>query len=473
MEKLDIQKEEPREVLDFFRQISNIPRKSGNEMAIRNYLVKFALDRNLEVLTDKYYNVIIRKEASKEMTNSDYLAFQAHTDMVCEKQEWSKHNFETEPIELMKDGDFIKANGTTLGADNGIGVAFMLALLDSNKINIPNLECVFTTQEETTMNGAKYIDVKMLKSKRMISLDNGKEGKMVISSANCMEWFGRIKKQYIKVNGLNTYELKFSNFLGGHSGGNIADEKRGNPIKIGIKILSNLEDVYINKISGGSAVNVIPRDFKVEFSCKNDDYIDFIKNEISKQIEIYGKEVKIEVNKIKGNTKVLTSEVSKKIINFINNYENGALKFDNKGNQILSANLGAIRESEKYITLEYSLRSNDKGLKETYLNKLSKNVEKNDIKVSWNQELYGFGPDYESRLVKNTNSLYKKLFGKDMKLIITQGVLEGGFFKKRIKDLEYICIGAEIYDAHSPSERVSIKSLQRTWEFIKEICTQN
>ena len=467
MEKLNIEKEEPRDVLKFFKEISDIPRRSGNEKGIRDYLVKFALDRNLEVFTDKYYNVVIRREINKN--SKDYLAFQSHTDMICEKENWSNHNFEKDSIFLIKDGDFIKANGTTLGADNGIGVAYMLALLDSKEIRVPNLECIFTVQEETTMIGAKKIDVDMIKSKKIISLDNGKEGKMVISSANCMEWYGNIEKEYTEISGLNTYELKYNNFPGGHSGGDIADKKRGNPIKLGIEILSKLKNVYINKVTGGSAVNIIPRDFKIEFSCKKDNE-DFIKNEISKQLKTYGEEVKIEVNKIKNNTKVLTLEVSKKIINFINNYENGALKFDNKGNQILSANLGAIRESEKYITLEYSLRSNDKNLRKAYLYGLNKVVEENDIKVNWNQELYGFEPDYESQLVKSTNSIYRKLFEKDMELIITQGVLEGGFFKNRINNLEYICIGAESYDAHSPSERVSIKSLQKTWEFIKEIC---
>lgn len=471
MEKLDIKKEEPYEVLKFFKEISDIPRKSGNEKEIRDYLVKFALDRNLEVLTDKYYNVIIRKEASKGMEDRDYLAFQAHTDMICEKEDWSTHNFEKDSIELMKDGDFIRANGTTLGADNGIGVAFMLALLDSKEISIPNLECIFTVQEETTMNGAKYIDVNMIKSKKIISLDNGKEGKMIISSANCTEWFGKIDKQYLKMDGLNAYELRYTNFPGGHSGGDIADEKRGNPIKLGIQILSKLGEVYISKISGGSAVNIIPRDFTIEFSCKNE-IEEFIKSEITKQLEFYGNDVKIEVNKIENNKKVLSLNTSKKILNFINSFENGALKFDKKENQILSANFGAVNEFDDYIRFEYSLRSNDTELKKSYINTLNKNMQDNGIELIWSQELYGFEPDYESSLVKNTNLLYKNLFAKDMDLLITQGVLEGGFFKNRMKDLEYICIGAESYDAHSPSERVSIKSLQRTWKFIKDICNK-
>ena len=164
MEKLDIEKEEPREVLKFFKEISDIPRMSGNERKIRDYLVKFALNRNLEVFTDKYYNVIIRKETNEDSNN--YLAFQAHTDMICEKETWSNHNFDKDPIILIKDGDFIKAEGTTLGADNGIGIAYMLALLDSKEINIPNLECIFTVQEETTMIGVKKIDVNMIKSKK-------------------------------------------------------------------------------------------------------------------------------------------------------------------------------------------------------------------------------------------------------------------------------------------------------------------
>ena len=155
MKRLNIKEEEPYEVLKFFKEISDIPRESGNEKGIRDFLVKFALERDLEVLTDKYYNVIIRKEASKENEKNDYLAFQAHTDMICEKESWSNHNFKEDSIELMKDGDFIRANGTTLGADNGIGVALMLALLNSKEINNLNLECIFTVQEETTMDGVE------------------------------------------------------------------------------------------------------------------------------------------------------------------------------------------------------------------------------------------------------------------------------------------------------------------------------
>lgn len=469
MEKLEIENQEPKEVLKYFKKISDIPRKSGNERKIRDYLIKFALDRNLECYTDKYFNVIIRKDAGKGYEDYDYIAFQAHTDMVCEKEEWSNHNFEKDSIELIKEGEFIKANGTTLGADNGIGVALMLALLDAKDIEFPKIECIFTTQEETTMIGVKNIDVDQIKSRKIISLDNGKEGKVVISSANCMEWFGKIEKEYEKLEDVNVYELTYSNFPGGHSGGNIADTKRANPIKLGMEILNKLDDVYISKISGGSAVNVIPRDFKIKFSCKND-VSEYINTIIKTQKNCYGNDCIIKLNKnYEKSQKVLTQNVSKRLIGFINSYVNGALNFDENENQILSANFGAINEFEKYIRLEYSLRSNDVFLKKQYLKNLQKIVDENNIEIIWSQELNGFEPDYESVLVEKTTKLYKELFNKDMEKVITQGVLEGGILKNRIKNLEYICIGVATYDVHSPKEKLSIMSLQRFWKMLKKL----
>lgn len=468
MEKLDIDNVEPKEVIRFFKEISDIPRGSGNEEEIRDYLVDFAKKRNLEYYTDEYFNVIIRKPASKGYEDKDYLGFQGHTDMICEKEDLSSHNFEKDPIELIKDGDFIKANGTTLGADNGIGVAVMLAILDDNSLKSPKIECIFTVQEETTMIGAKLIDVNQIKSKRIISLDNGKEGKMVISSANCMEWYGKVNKEYIELEDAKTYELEYSNFMGGHSGGNIADVKRGNPIKLGIEILSRFDDIYLNKICGGSRVNVIPRDFKVEFSCSRD-ISSAINDEIAKQKDFYGDDVEISLKEIESEKKAFSKDTTMKIINFVNSYNNGALKFDENNNVMLSANFGAINEFEDYFRLEYSLRSNNMSYRDAYLENLEKQVRENDIEIIWEQELNGFEPDYTSDLVCMTSKVYKELFGKEIEKIIIQEVVEGGFFKARMGNVEYICIGANTFDIHSPKERVSISSLERTWRLIRNI----
>ncbi len=463
-----MEKIEPEEVIKFFKEIGNIPRKSGNEEKIRDYLVEFAKERNLKYYTDKYFNVIIKKEASKGYEEKEGIAFQAHTDMICEKEETSTHDFTKDPIKLIKDGDFIRADGTTLGADNGIGMAFILALLDANNVEMPKIEGIFTVQEETTMIGAKEIDVNQIEAKKIISLDNGKEGKMVIASANCKEWFGKIDKKYIELENNITYELVYSNFPGGHSGGNIADEKRGNPIKLAVEILSNVENLYINNMQGGSKVNVIPRDCKVTFSCMKE--LDkTVYDKIKDQKEFYGENVQIELRRVKKINKALEKETTNDIINFIKNYKNGVIKLDKYGNVVLSANFGAVNEFDGYIRLEYSLRSNDISLRDIYLKELEKNVKNNNVSIIWEQELEGFLTEEKSNLVQKVEKVYKKMFNKDIEKIITQGVLEGGFFKSRINDLEYICLGPNIFDAHSPKERVSIESIQRTWNFIKEI----
>ena len=468
---------EPQSVFKFFKDISNIPRNSSKEEKVRDYIVEFAEERNLKYYTDEYFNIILTKEAEKEFKNYDTLAFQAHLDMVCEKTKESNHNFDTDPIELIIDGDYIKGNNTTLGADNGAGVAIMLALLDSN-IKTPKLECIFTVQEETTMIGAKEIDTDKITSKRIISLDCGREGKMVISSANCLEWYGKIDIEYennINLNDYYIYELNYSNFKGGHSGGNIADKTRGNPIKLGIDILKEIESVRIIDIKSSGKVNVIPRDFSAIFAVeKNSFNIEKVEETLVRQKEIF-KEEFITLNKVRNIEdyieNIITKEVSKRIIDFISSYKNGALSFDDNNNQILSANFGAVNIVDNYIRMDYSLRSNNMKLREEYLNNLEKKVEENSVEIIWSQELYGFEPNYESSLVNKVSKLYESETNTKMEKIITQGVLEGGFFNYRMKDVDYIAIGPDTYDVHSPSERMSISSMERTWDLVKSIVT--
>lgn len=475
MKELDIEENKPKEVLTFFKSISDIPRESGNEEKIRDYLVDFAQKRNLDYYTDENFNVIIRKPATPGYENEEILGFQAHTDMICEKTENSVHDFSKDPIKLYQDGDFILANGTTLGADNGIGVAYMLAILDSEKIKGPSIECIFTTQEETTMIGAKCIDEKQIKCKKIISLDNGKQGKMVISSANCLEWFGEIKTEKIELpnDDFVKFEIIYSNFLGGHSGGNIGDIKRGNPIKLGLEIVSKIDEIYIESLEGGSRVNVIPRNFKISFFAKENEYKG-IKEKVDKQIRFFGEDGKIELIKVLENNmknNVYDKNSTKKIISFVNSFVNGPVEYDDKNNVILSANMGAVKTFENLVRFEYSLRANDLELRNLYLENLRKIEKENTVGIAWEQELKGIEPEYNSSLVEKCSKIYKEIFNEDIEVKISQGVLEGGFFKDKIKDLEYVCIGANTYDVHSPKERVSIKSINEVWNYIKQIIT--
>ena len=173
----------PCKVMKFFEEISNIPRKSVEEDKIVEYLKKFSENRNLKYYVDDYKNIVITKEASNSKIEEKPIALQAHTDMICEKIVGSKHDFSKDGLKLYVEEDFIKAKETTLGADNGIGVAIMLAVLDCEKIESPKIECIFTSEEETTMKGAINLDLDKIESNRIISLDNGKEGKILVSSA--------------------------------------------------------------------------------------------------------------------------------------------------------------------------------------------------------------------------------------------------------------------------------------------------
>ena len=471
----DYQNLDGKKVIEYFAEINKIPRRSGEEKEIREYLETFAKERNLNYVKDEYDNIIIYKPATKGRENEETLAFQAHTDMICEKDAGVQHDFSKDPIVLYKEGDNITANGTTLGADNGIGVAYMLAILDSN-ISIPNLECIFTVQEETTMIGAIKIDEKNIKARKIISLDNGKEGKILISSANCNEWIGRIEADKETINVKKIYRLQYANFLGGHSGGNIGDEKRGNPIKLAMETLKENSNIQIVKLIGGSRVNVIPREFEVEFCISEDNQereINKILENIQKQKAMFKNEtIVLETLPEVNNIQAYSIKTSRSIIDFINQYENGALEREEKGNVILSANLAVLTEYEKGIQIEFSERSNQKELEEKYLETLLELIKKYNINIIWHQELKGVEKKENNALLEKCQNVYKKLFNTTMEEVISQGVVEGGFFVDKMPDCEYVCIGPNSYDVHSPRERVSISSIERIWNYLKEVMKQ-
>ena len=471
----DYQNLDGKKVIQYFAEISKIPRKSGEEKKIREYLETFAKERNLNYVKDEYDNIIIYKPATKGRENEETLAFQAHTDMICEKDAGVQHDFSKDPIVLYKEGDNITANGTTLGADNGIGVAYMLAILDSN-ISIPNLECIFTVQEETTMIGAIKIDEKNIKARKIISLDNGKEGKILISSANCNEWIGRIEADKETINVKKIYRLQYANFLGGHSGGNIGDEKRGNPIKLAMETLKENSNIQIVKLMGGSRVNVIPREFEVEFCISEDNQereINKILESIQKQKAMFKNEtIVLETLPEANNIQAYSIKTSRSIIDFINQYKNGALEREEKGNVILSANLAVLTEYEKGIQIEFSERSNQKDLEEKYLETLTELIKKYNIDIIWHQELKGVEKKENNALLEKCQKAYKKLFNTAMEEVISQGVVEGGFFVDKMPDCEYVCIGPNSYDVHSPRERVSISSIEKIWNYLKEVMKQ-
>lgn len=460
--------------LRYFYEISKIPRKSGNEEKIAKYLIKFAKERNLKYYTDSKFNVVIWKDASVGYEDKEILGFQCHTDMVCEKIDGSNHDFSKDSLDLIIENGFLKAKDTTLGADNGIGVAYILEILDSN-LKMPKLECIFTTQEETTMEGIRFLDGNILKSKRIISFDNFLDTEILISSATAKRWVSKIyMKKQEKDENLIYYKLDISGFKGGHSGIDIWDKKRGNPIKIVVDSLNELESIRVVEIIGGSSENVIPRDIKVVFAIEESErgILEKLESkfEILKKvygnIEIYLKELEY---KEKEEIEIYSKEDTKRLLEYIVNYKNGPLEYDEEGNVILSGNLGKIESFENYVLLKYSVRYNDKNVGENLVTEIEENMEKYNVICEESSYMLGYEEPKESKLLDIVEKAYIEVMGNIPRKKKSQACLECGYLGQKIENLEYIAIAPNIFDAHSPKERVEIASANKVWKIVEKL----
>ena len=460
--------------LKYFYEISKIPRKSGNEEKIAKYLIEFAKERNLKYYTDSKFNVVIWKDASIGYEDKEILGFQCHTDMVCEKVDGSTHDFLKDSLDLIIENGFLKAKDTTLGADNGIGVSYILEILDS-KLNMPKLECIFTSTEETTMEGVRFLDVNILKSKRIISFDNFLDTEILISSATAKRWVSNIyMKRQEKDEKLIYYQLDISGFKGGHSGIDIWDEKRGNPIKIVVDILNEIESISIAEISGGSSENVIPRDINVIFAIEESErgILEKIKSKFESLKKVYGN-ICIYLRELeyleKEVIRIYSKEDSKRLLEYIVNFKNGPLEYDEEGNVILSGNLGRIESFENYVLLKYSVRYNDKNIGEKLVSEIEEDMKKYNVICKESSYMLGYEEPKESKLLNIVEKAYIEVMGNIPKKKKSQACLECGYLGQKIDNLEYIAIAPNIFDAHSPKERVEIVSLNKVWKIVEKL----
>lgn len=460
--------------LKYFYEISKIPRKSGNEEKIAKHLIEFAKERNLKYYTDSKFNVVIWKDSSIGYEDKEILGFQCHTDMVCEKVDGSNHNFLKDSLDLIIENGFLKAKDTTLGADNGIGVAYILEILDSN-LNTPALECIFTSTEETTMEGVRFLDGNILKSKKIISFDNFLDTEILVSSATAKRWVSKIyMKKQEKDENLIYYKLNILGFKGGHSGIDIWDKKRGNPIKIVADMLNGFESIRLVEISGGSSENVIPRDIKVVFAIEESEIgiIEKIESKFESLKKVYGNiEIYLKELEDKGteNIRIYSKEDTKRLLEYIINYENGPLEYDEEGNVILSGNLGRIESFENYVLLKYSVRYNEKKIGEKLVSEIEENMEKYNVICEDSSYMLGYEEPKESKLLNIVEKAYIEVMGNIPKKKKSQACLECGYLGQKIENLEYIAIAPNIFDAHSPKERVEIASANKIWKIIEEL----
>ena len=459
--------------LKYFYEISKIPRKSGNEEKIAKYLIKFAKERNLKYYTDSKFNVVIWKNASIGYEDKEILGFQCHTDMVCEKVDGSNHDFLKDSLKLKVEDGYIKTYDTTLGADNGIGVSYILEIIDSN-LKMPKLECIFTSREETTMEGVRFLDGNILKSRRIISFDNFLDTEILISSATAKRWVSKIyMKRQEKDKNLIYYKLDISGFKGGHSGIDIWDNKRGNPIKIVVDNLNELESIRVVEISGGSSENVIPRDIKVVFAIEETErgILEKIESKLENLKKVYGNICIYlrELEEEKEEIGIYSKEDTKRLLEYIVNYKNGPLEYDKEGNVILSANLGRIESFENYVLLKYSVRYNDKKIGEKLVTEIEENMKKYNVICEESSYMLGYEEPKESKLLDIVEKAYIEVMGNIPKKKKSQACLECGYLGQKIENLEYIAIAPNIFDAHSPKERAEIESANNVWRIVEKI----
>lgn len=459
-----------RDVFEYFSKICSIPHGSGNTKGIADYLCGFAIENNLKFYRDDMNNVIIYKNASEGYEDKPAVILQGHSDMVCDSV--GKFDFETQPIEIVRDGDIIRANGTTLGADNGIAGAMMLSILADKDACHPALECVFTTDEETGMFGALALNYSKLSGKIMFNLDSDGEGIITCGcagGASCHLDIPMTVEKNIKP----CYKLSVGGLLGGHSGVMIGTN-RANAIKLAAKVLAEIAtDCQIISISGGSKENAIPSVAEVVFASGCD--FDFVS--VTECYEQYVKntftdtEPSVSLSAIDMIDTAFDESSSHKLIALINEMPTGVVEMskDIDGLVQTSLNCGVIATEEGRVKFDISVRSNVKSRKIDIINMIKDISAKYGypVEVSGEYPSWEYNPSYDAKMT--AIDVYRRMFGKEPKIEVIHAGLECGVFTDNIPGLDCIAFGPTLEDIHTVNERVEIGSVCRVFEYLVEL----
>ena len=469
---------EPHKVWQYFYEITQIPRPSKNEDKIIAYLENFAKSKNLEYKKDRVNNIVIRKPASKGGENKPMVALQCHVDMVCEKNNDVDKDFLKDPIEAYIDGEWVKAKGTTLGADDGIGVAMQLAILDSDIDGIGPIECLFTVDEETGLTGANGLENDMIKSKYLINLDSEDEGQIFIGCAGGKNTLGFLPIKYQSVQEKNSVEIFVSGLQGGHSGDDI-EKKRGNAIKLLTRIVYDLlnsnETIQLVNIEGGNLHNAIPREATAVLCYDNEDDYNKIKNIVEDYQNIFKTElkisdpgVKITITKKDITNKWLDREMAFRLIRLLYVLPHGVFAWSQDIPDFVetSTNLASIKKQDEHYIITTSQRSSLESAKENICNKVKSAFELAQANVEVNDGYPGWTPNPESYLLKLVAEETEKVLNKKPVIRAIHAGLECGLFSEKFPGLEMVSIGPEMKGVHSPDERLLIPSVKRTFDIL-------
>ncbi len=475
----DILNLEPRELWKYFHEVTQVPRPSKKEEKIRQYLVDFGHRHQLETIEDKVGNVLIRKPGTVGMENHKTVILQSHMDMVCEKNSDIDFDFNTDPIQTHIEGDWVKASGTTLGADDGIGVAAALAILASDNIVHPPIEALFTMDEETGLTGAFGLSDKLLQGKILLNLDSEDEGEIFIGCAGGRDTTAELAISYQNTSGKKAYRIDIKGLNGGHSGDDI-HKGYANANKLLNRILWDAMaklDIDINYFDGGNLRNAIAREaYAIVLSDESKEdqlnslvanYETIFKNEYHKTEP----NLKVEINPTESKDKHIVKKDAEKIIEAIYACPHGVLAWSQDIPNFVetSTNLASVKTKTGRIIFTTSQRSSVASALDDACNMVAANFKMIDASVKHSDGYPGWAPNPESEILEISKKSYEELFHKEPKVLAIHAGLECGLIGEKYPGMDMISFGPTIKGAHSPDERLEIKTAQMFWDYLLDI----
>lgn len=470
---------EPKNVMQYFQEICAIPHGSGNTKAISDYLMDFAAHHDLDAVQDDWNNVIIRKPATEDKKDRETVILQGHIDMVAVKEAWCDKNMETEGLDLTVEDGFICAKGTSLGGDDGIAVAYALAVLAAEDISHPDIEAIFTVDEEIGMLGATAIDLSDIKGKIMLNIDSEEEGIFLISCAGGATADCILPVEQNVQEGAG-YEVVFSGFTGGHSGTEI-DKNRANTNVLAGRLMMELSEQMpfsLTSLSGGEKDNaiakisrlvfVVPQECGAAFEQKITEF----ETVIRKEFATTEPDMKIVCNALgAGEYPAMTQSSVVRVMMALNYIPDGVQKMssDIAGLVQTSLNLGVMSWADENVTLKYSVRSSVKTEKEALLLKIQNFIQFLGGEVGVSGDYPGMEYRRDSKLRELMVDSYRELFGAEPKVEAIHAGVECGIMASKIQNLDCVSFGPQMYDIHTTKERMEIKSIERTWKLLLRV----
>ena len=471
---------EPEMVWKHFDEIRKIPRCSKHEEKIREYIVNFAKKINLKYKTDKTGNVVISKPGNKGMEKKPTVILQGHMDMVCEKNSDTKFDFSKDPIQLKLKGDILTANGTTLGADNGMGLAMSLAIIEDNNLKHGPLEALFTIDEETGLTGAFAMESDMLTGQIMLNLDSEDFGVITVGCAGGGDSQIKLPIKTQTINGnFTSLKVKVSGLRGGHSGVDV-HEQRGNAVKLLTRMLWKAKENYnfcISEINGGDKHNAIPREAYANISVEKQDKDKFVTT-----LKDEGKNILQEYKPIDPNFKVdfqdidtlkttLTNDSQNKLLDLLHGLPHGIdkMSYDIPDLVETSTNLAKVTIDQNNAAISMSTRSSIKSALQNLRDRIRAIAELSGAKVEEDSPYPGWKPNLDSKLLKLSKKIFKDMYKQDAKVEAIHAGLECGIIGEKFPGMDMISIGPTIKYPHSPEEQVQVSTVDKTYKYVLKI----